>query len=532
MNKIINIRSRWLNIDKIYLYALAAILILALSIGLIGLNKGLWNDEYYTVRQISHASLLGMLQELNNDVHPPLYYILLYFWAKINSNECFLRLLSLLLNIGTLGVVISWLKPYSRVASLIAGFYLATTPIMLRYSQELRGYSLLVLATALAFFYASRVISNPEKKRGYFGLTFSLTIAVSTHLVGVMVIPSVVAFIAIQGLAYSKKIDLVKVILSTIIPCLTFIYFNFFWLNKLENIKNTWWWMPSIDFHLISSTTKYLFGLSSLYLPANLIPLLAFIFFSLIAISLIFGNYKTSFTFLVATIIYWLQVIAYSIIDSPIFYYRTLLPSLVPSIAFLSLQIATISAKKIKLASIIFLTILGLVYTGNWLTNQAYKPIEENRQVARSIESQWHRNDLVLFYPDFIGATIDYYFNNIPFQSQIPILDSDSTEKIAEKINDKITISNQEIEPVNLFLVGLNMGVNLDGYNNLLSAIDSQIKQPGIVNLFLIKGHDSYFFSNDSKSTENFLATLDSQFGKRISYQDFSSYIVSRYQVQ
>ena len=123
MSKLMNSRSNCLNIDKkIYSYALVGILILALSLGLIGLNKGLWNDEYFTIAKISHKSIFEMLQKLQDDVHPPLYYIILHFWAKLSNTEEFLRLFSLFFSIGTLGIVISWLKPYSRLASLLGGF--------------------------------------------------------------------------------------------------------------------------------------------------------------------------------------------------------------------------------------------------------------------------------------------------------------------------------------------------------------------------------------------------------------------------
>lgn len=532
MSKLINNPSTRLSINnKIYSYALVGILILSLGLGLIGLNKGLWSDEYSTIRKISYQSICEILQELKDDVHPPLYYILLYFWGKLRENEEFLRLFSLFLNIGTLGVVISWLKSYSRLASLLAAFYLATTPIMLRYSQELKGYSLLVFATALAFYCASYVIGNANKNLGYFGLTLSLTIAVSTHLVGVMLIHSVGTFVAIQILLYRKNFNLIKVFIALVIPCLIFVYFNFFWLNKLQDIKNTWWWMPPVDSHLISSTGKYLFGLSSLYLPMALIPLLTFIFFALIAISLIFGNWKISFPFLIATVIFWLDIIVYSIIDSPIFYYRILLPSLIPLTGFLSLQIATIKARKIKIASIICLTILGLIYTGNWITNQAHKPIEENRQVAQMVESEWRHNDLILFYSGYNGGTISYYFNNIPDEAQIFIWNPLDIKEIEKGIHDQIITVNKGVKPLNIFLIDLFNGGNSGDYNDLLSIIESEIGAPLIVNFYLIKGHDSYFVK-ESKFSDRLLATLDSKLVKQLSYQDFSSYIVSKYELQ
>ncbi|NES86778.1 MAG: hypothetical protein F6K10_38550, partial [Moorea sp. SIO2B7] len=381
-----------LSIDKIYPYAFVVILIFALIIGLIGLNKGLWHDEYFTIRKISHASLFEMYQDLKEDIHPHLYYTLFYFLAKFSRTEEFLRFFNVLLNLGTIGIVIIWIKPYSSLASLLAGIYLATIPIMLRYSQEIKAYPLLLLSTAIAFLFASYIIAKPERYLGYLVCSLSLTVAISSNLAGIMLIPSILVFIAIMAFIYKKRVQLVKMIPLIFIPTMTFIYFNFFWLEKLEDIKDTWWWMPPISLHLISSTAKYLFGLSSLYLPDYLIPLVTLIFFALLAIAFGFGKWKISFPFLIAAIIFWVEIIIYSVVESPIFYYRTLLPGLIPFIAFISLQIATIEKKEIKRVGIICLTILSLIYTGNWITNQAHKPVEPYKQVGKGVESQWDSN--------------------------------------------------------------------------------------------------------------------------------------------
>ena len=202
-----------------------------------------------------------------------------------------------------------------------------------------------------------------------------------------------------------------------------------------------------------------------------------------------------------------------------------------PLMGFLSLQIATIKAKKIKIVSIILLTILGSIYTVNWVTNQAYKPIEENRQVAQLVESEWHHNDLILFYPGFIKGTINYYFNNVPSETQITISNSENLEEIKEEINDKIKTFNKGVKPRDIFLIGLYTGKSLEVYNDFLSVIASEIRVPLIVNLCLIKGHDS-FFVKESKPIDQLLATLDNKLVKQLSYQDFSSYIVSKYELQ
>lgn len=523
--------AHFLSINNLYPYALFGILFLAVILDLTGLNKGLWNDEYFTIHKISHPNIVEMFRELRRDVHPPLYYILLYFWGKISKKEEFLRLFSVCLSLGTLTIVISWIKQYSPLASLLAGVYLATTPIMLRYSQELKAYPLLVFATSLAFLFASHIIAKPEKFLGYIGLCLSLFVVVCTHLVGIMLIPSIVCFIYIQAFLLKKKIQNLKLAVAIIIPSITFLYFKFFWLKQVREIQDTWWWMPNINLDLISSTAKYVFGLSSLYLPITIIPYFAFLVSGIFAISVFFGNWRISFPFLAAAIIFWLEVVVYSMIDSPIFYYRIILPGLVPFVAFVALQIATIPTHKIKIASIVCLIILSLSYTANWVTHQAYKPVEENREVARLVELDRKPNDLIIFYPGFIQGTVNYYFKNIPLEKQVLVSPTNNNlSEIENNLKKKISSVYREREVIDIFFVVMSWDVK--GYNellyNVLNVLKSKIIKKTRVHLFLIKGHDSYF-SNKFESVDKFLVASESKLGKPYLYQDFGMYVSSKY---
>ncbi|MEO1431929.1 MAG: glycosyltransferase family 39 protein [Cyanobacteria bacterium J06633_8] len=514
-------KNHSLDINSFYNCAFYAIILLAITLGLIGLNKGLWNDEIATVIKISHQNLDDMFERLKKDVHPPLYYVLLYFWGKISKQEEFLRLFSLLFSVGTLLVVMKWIKQYSTLGSLIAGLYLATTPIILRYSQELKAYSLVIFATSLAFLFAFHIISNPDKYLGYIGLSLSLTAAVSSHLVGVMVIPAILFFIVIQTFLSNKNIKLLKLGLAIIVPVVTSIYLKFFWLNQVQEIKDTWWWMPTVNLHLISSTTKYLFGFSYLQLSINFIPWFAFIFSAMLATSFLFGEWKISFPFLATALFFWLEILIYSIIDSPIFYYRILLPGLIPFAAFIGLQIATIPKKKIKIASIVCLLLLTISYSVNWISNQAYKPIEQNRAVAQLVESEWQGNGLVIYHPTWIQEFVNYYLTNVPPEQQI-------TAGQLEKISN-FDFNSKELNISFIALTG-----NVKDYSNLLSNILGAIKSKKLttlkINIFLIKGHDSYF-SKKFDDSEKFILNSESKLGKPYFYQDFGQHVISKYTV-
>ncbi|NES80881.1 MAG: hypothetical protein F6K10_05460, partial [Moorea sp. SIO2B7] len=182
---------------------------------------------------------------------------------------------------------------------------------------------------------------------------------------------------------------------------------------------------------------------------------------------------------------------------------------------------------------IICLTILSLIYTGNWITNQAHKPVEPYKQVGKGVESQWdsNSNNLIVFYPGFIQGAVNYYKKS-PSEAQIEVWDTNNIEQFEKEINDKITPTDLEQKNFNLFLIVLNE--NLEGYNNLssnlLSVLESKISKSLKIHLFLINGHDLYF-TKKFDSSDKFLEVSESKFGKPSSYQNFGSYIISKYEL-
>ncbi|MGK7895029.1 MAG: glycosyltransferase family 39 protein [Xenococcus sp. (in: cyanobacteria)] len=500
---------------------------MAFSIRLIGLDKGIWLDEAFTIRMISKPNLLKMLQDLRGDVHPPLYYVLLYFWSKITNSEESLRLFSVFFGVGTVAVVMSWLKQYSCLASILAGIYFSTAPVMLRFSQEIRGYSLLLFAIALAFFFASCVIAKPEKLSGYIGLTLSLTIAISTKLISVMLLAPIFLFLVIMTAKEQKENHWNKVILTFSIPCLVFIFFYFFYLSNLS--KNTEdYWIPHFSPALFSFTLQYLLGLSSLFFSHYLNHILSFIFLAILTITLLFGKWQQNFPFLLVAIFFCLEIIIYSLIKTPIFWYRTLLPSLIPFVVFIVLQIATIQAKKIKIASITLLTAFTILVTANWVTIQAYRPVEYYKQVAQLADSEWQPNNLLVFYPGYISAPVKYHFHKIPPEAGIVVYNSTKLEKIKSKIHKA---SAQSIEnSTSIFLiVRVDLTVKIENFKNLLSVLNNEIKDPFNLKTFLIISHDISFIKERDKSNK-FLAALETEFRQPTSHQDKKTYILSEYE--
>ncbi len=130
-------------------------LLLALGLRLYRIEaQSLWNDEGTSVA-LATRDLLTITRSAANDIHPPLYYIVLHFWIKLFGNgELAVRSLSALL--GTLLVLTTYLLGRSLSAAgnshglgmlmgLLAALFAAVSPFQVYYSQEARMYVLTAL---------------------------------------------------------------------------------------------------------------------------------------------------------------------------------------------------------------------------------------------------------------------------------------------------------------------------------------------------------------------------------------------------
>jgi uncharacterized membrane protein len=123
---------------------LVAIVILALIVRFHGISVPvIWYDEAYSLL-LSEKSPRLIWFTTTRDVHPPLYYLLLHYWMTLSGNSVLaVRGLSALVDVGTvlLGMKLMSLVA-SRRATWIAALLLALLPISVRYSQEVRMYTM------------------------------------------------------------------------------------------------------------------------------------------------------------------------------------------------------------------------------------------------------------------------------------------------------------------------------------------------------------------------------------------------------
>lgn len=110
----------------------------------------LWGDEYCTYAFASQSLTRLWGPDIAVETNPPLYYTLQHWWLALGSSRFTLRLLPMLFGLCAipLGFWLGRRLAGPRVG-LVTAALIATSPVFIHYSREIRAYSLL-FATVLA----------------------------------------------------------------------------------------------------------------------------------------------------------------------------------------------------------------------------------------------------------------------------------------------------------------------------------------------------------------------------------------------
>jgi mannosyltransferase len=129
-------------------------------------RSALWLDEAVSVN-IARLPLGNLVDALRHDGSPPLYYLLLHFWARLfGTGNVAVRTLSGVLGLPTL--VLAWFAGRrvggNRVA-WIALLVFASSPYAIRFATEARMFSLVMTLVLAGYLALRRVLEQPSRWR-------------------------------------------------------------------------------------------------------------------------------------------------------------------------------------------------------------------------------------------------------------------------------------------------------------------------------------------------------------------------------
>jgi uncharacterized membrane protein len=126
-----------------------------------------WGDEAGTLLAM-RRSLQALLQFAANDVHPPLYYLLLYSWLKIPLGLDWAvqaRLLSVAFALlGTVALDRLWGEHFEASTRITLLALWTLSPCLMLYARMCRSYSLQALFAIIGTALVLRLIAKPQRR--------------------------------------------------------------------------------------------------------------------------------------------------------------------------------------------------------------------------------------------------------------------------------------------------------------------------------------------------------------------------------
>ncbi len=167
-----------------------SLLIIGASLRLLNLGKeSIWWDEGFSI-WVAKMGLLGMLKTVAAvDFNPPLYYLLLHVWMRLfGGSETAVRSLSALFGILSIAAIYFLAERiFNKKTGLIAALFLSISEFQVYYSQEARGFTLMLFLTILSFYYFIGLL-RARNFASSVGYVASSVLLLYTHLFGLVMI--------------------------------------------------------------------------------------------------------------------------------------------------------------------------------------------------------------------------------------------------------------------------------------------------------------------------------------------------------
>jgi len=134
--------------------------------------------HYLLINQ--HSVFLAYKASLTN-AHPPLIYLVLYYWHFLGRSEWMLRLPSVIAGTAFCWVAFKWIgNVFGKAAAAIAVVLFAFSPATVSLSAEVRAYALLLFCMAGALYFLDRAFKQ-ESVRQMWCFSVFLYFAILSH---------------------------------------------------------------------------------------------------------------------------------------------------------------------------------------------------------------------------------------------------------------------------------------------------------------------------------------------------------------
>ncbi len=437
------------NTEALFSFFLFAFLAASLAINISNLyDQSIRLDESQSI-WFSTKPLFNVLQIAAEDVHMPLYYVLLHIWLQIfGVNIPVARTLSLIFFMATLPVLFLLAKESANYKTAVLSIvFFALSPFVVWYSSETRMYTLFIFITILSSLYFLRFIKTMGKG-SRIPLFLTTLVGMYTHYFYWFVIASqslYVFYIYIVDVVKRRNIgrtfqesikaslDLVLNYLLQLTAAIFFVMpWLFFFLSQGAGSNMQPQIAQPTSYTIFETFVNFLFGFQSpsvLSFFISLWPLFTILIFLLFTAHKKMELGNTSYFVFLTTIPIALAVLISFI--KPVYlprYFIFITPALFYLIAkgVVNLTGRTYSVSVV----IIVLMMFGFMTFQNVSANT---PAKENYvYAAEYLEEKAEPQDIIVITPPFTIYPLEYYYRGFARLTTIPEWDRYSIGPIPE----------------------------------------------------------------------------------------------------
>jgi mannosyltransferase len=476
-------------------FALIAGVLLACMLAVVAIShfvligKSLRLDESQSLWQSSH-SLGGLLRVVAEDVHVPLYHLMLHFWILyFGSSISVVRIMSLVFFLINIPFVYLLARQVLKTKwALFAAALFSLSPFMNWYGNETRMYTLLALFATISQYYYLKLL---QRRKVWFRFGLSAVVGAYTHYFFSFNLVVEGLFFLFNRKKFApgsfKRFLLIGIfVVAALGPWL-------FYFHSLGSGKNDSPNLPrpsTVDFFNVYS--QFLFGFQNDHVNTILVSLWPLLM--LVAFFAVRHNQKASPQIgFIASMAFVPVIMAFvlSYVVTPFFISRYLISSLAPLI-ILIVWLISHYGKRTALVAATALFVL-LLPTSYQQASSIDTPVLENYQPAAAyINAHIHPQDAVVLSTPFTIYPFEYYYNGSAQIKTLPLWNRQSFGAIpafnAKTLPAQVTQIDKNHQYVYL-LVSYNQGYETtikQYYQDHFQQVSSKHFSPDL-NLYVFK---------------------------------------------
>ena len=364
-------------------------------------RESIWFDESVSI-WLARMDLRSMWNIVaTSEPNMSLYYLLLHAWLSLGESEFVVRSLSAVVGIVTIPIVFLLCRRlFNTRAALIASLLFAANTFHIRYSQEARSYTLLVLFVTLSSLYFVRAIER-KSRLDWVWYVVTATLASYSHFFAWLVLGAQwLSLLALprRDVPWRRVAVSIAAIALMSAPLMAAIL-----LGKIDHLS----WIPRSDFSKLYELFVDFTGLSNKGVPLFALVCLVGAYFAIRG-----RKWNTSgfARWHVVLLVIWLFLPVLLTFGAsawrPIFVERFLIISLPPFVMLTSAAIALIPSRfAVAAVALIYLAseARAIDMSEKKLTKQDW------RGATGYILSQEQPADGIFFYVPGIKPAFDYY---------------------------------------------------------------------------------------------------------------------------